>query len=867
MVHREVLPSGLTVLVRELPGAPAVALNLWVRSGSRDDPGGGAGTSHFLEHLLFRGRGPHGDVDLAREVQDLGGYLNGGTSVDHTAFYQIVSAQHWRRVLAAQAAVAMSPVFDRGDVDVERRIIVEEARSAEREPWSLLWRRTAETVFLEHPCRVPVLGTEETLPAITLESLLAHHARTYRAGNLVQVIVGDVDAREAVTCAEQVYGGLAAGASERDAAEQEPQQSALRACGLEGDLTQTYACVAYRTVPVLHPDAPALDALASLLGSGKSSRLSRSLRISRGLVSEVEAGHVGFRDAGVLVVRAVLAAGSTEDVLAEVFSEIERLRCEPASPAEMEKNRRRLEAGYAIEHETAESIAWTLGAYETEGDVAYAEEYVDRLAAVTQDDLLRVAREYLGHERASVLAYGPQSALPGDLAAAAARAALAAGATHAGRLAESRAGWQPAPFARPMVLAERGPVATDRRRLPGGGTLIASRVSGLPLVSVALGFRGGSALEPDDQAGVTYVLQKLLARGTTSLTASELADRMEGLGSAITTTADRDGLGLGATVLSKHLEEAVDLLSDVAAEPGLRDEDLENVRAEVLAEIGEVEDHPDRLAMLLLLPLVFPGHPYGRALRGTRDTVGRLDAASVRAWHARLCSARSLVLCLAGDIGGGNVPGSAAPEGGADVAPPGHPTGTPVETRPAGRADVDRGGAPQSTVAVGFGAPADGAADSPAARVLSVGLSMMGGRLWRALRERPPHAYSVHASYLALAHGGAMVVQATSQPGSEDQVVESVLREARSVVRSGLGQDELARARQHLAGGLEISLERRATRAAAYAMAEVRGNGYEWVDRMPELVRGVTGDDVARLAAGHVDPDRGFAVAVIRGKA
>jgi zinc protease len=882
MVHREILPNGLTVVVRELPGAPAVALNLWVRSGSGADPDGIAGVSHFLEHLLFKGRGEDGPLDLALEVQAMGGYLNAETGVDHTAFYQVVPVEGWRRVLDGQARVVSSPDFDSAAVEVERKVIVEEARSSERDPWGFLWRRLMETAFVRHPCRRPVLGTEDTLARISLSDLVAHHGRTCRPSNLVQVVVGDVDAREAAARCAEAYsslgsadGGTALAAegprADPGGAAVEPTQRALRSRGFVGDLKQPYLAVSFHTVPVLHEDSPALDVLAALLGGGRSSRLSRSLRLTRGVVSEVSAGHVGMSDVGALVVRAVVSRGDADAVAQGIFREIEILRQQAPDKGEMAKILRGLEAGYAIGHETAEAIAWPLGSFETYGDCGYAETYIDRLAAVTREDVVRVARAYLAIENATVVAYVP----PGGAVTEGDRSmevdALVREAVRridAPAAAEAPDGWRAAPFTRPDVIAERAAPVTSRRALPGGGTLINCEIGGLPLVSVALGFRGGLVDEPNGLLGSTYVLQKLLTRGTKDLTAIELADAMEGLGSGIAAASDRDGFGLGATVLSRKLMEALPLLLSVTVEPGLRAEDFAAVVSEVVAEIGEIEDHPGHLATHLLMPLLFPGHAYGRPLRGTRDTLRRLSPDDIRARHRDLCVTARLAACLAGDFPAG--PAGDEISRAADRlagTPSAAAAGTRAVRAPSGRIDVDGPSAHQSAVVVGFAAPPAGSGDSVAMRVLCTALSMMGGRLWRALRERPPHAYAVHATHLALVEAGGLIVHATSRPGSEEEVLDAVLGEARDVAANGLAPAEIDLARRHLAGSLAISLERRAARAAGYVMAEAMGLGYERVERLPETVRRVTDDDVARVAGEHLDSSRGFATVAVRGKA
>jgi zinc protease len=141
MVRSEILPNGTTLLVKEVHVAPVVALNLWVGTGSADECAQHAGISHFLEHMLLKGREGDPQGFLTRTVQGAGGYLNAATGCDHTAFYQVVPARHWREVLEAQAETLRAPVFADVDVDSERSVIVEEMKMSERNPSAFAWRR------------------------------------------------------------------------------------------------------------------------------------------------------------------------------------------------------------------------------------------------------------------------------------------------------------------------------------------------------------------------------------------------------------------------------------------------------------------------------------------------------------------------------------------------------------------------------------------------------------------------------------------------------------------------------------------------------------------------------------------------------
>ncbi|MCK4511896.1 insulinase family protein, partial [bacterium] len=815
--------------------------------------------------------------DLAAVVYGAGGYVNAMTGCNYTTFHQLVPSGQWREVLAAQAAAIASPLFRPEDVGVESAVIKEEARSSESRPDSFVWRRLMETAFREHPCGRPIVGTEASIDAITPASLGGHMRAHYRGSNLTQVIVGDVSTADVVAFAHDQLGKLQAGERPEAALVSEPEQSQARAVALTGSIVQPYLSVAFRIPHALHEDMPVLDALAGVLGQGSSSRLSQTLQFSLGLVSDIGVSIAAFRDAGLLVVGSALATDDIDSVIASIFREIERLRRERVAADEMEKGLRRLEAGYVLEHETAESIGGTLGFFETLGDYRRADEYIDSLGAVTPDDIRRVAETYLTGERLSLVKYAPagSGAAHGDESEKVAHLFEEAMSPRrppskdksAGRhLREEPDRWTSHGFKRPMIVAERAQSRSTRETLPSGATLITCESNGLPLASIALAFRGGHVAEPADKAGITYITQRLLERGTGERTGRELAEAIEGLGSGLAIAVDRDGFGVGSTVLSRFYGDAFDILSEVLTRPAFDSEQLDLVRGEVESEIGAIEDDPRRRAALLLLPMIFSGHPYGRALRGTRESISGISISDVRDWHALSYSASNLVACVSGRVT--QEAARDAIERLAESLPGGgdSPRTEGADCLATDRCEMASAGSRQSNIALGLkGAPA-GSEDGLVLRFLARALGMMGGRLWVALRENPPHAYSVYASHLSFAAGGSFATFVTAQPGTEREAVESLTAVFKRVRESGLEADELARAQRHVAGMLEITMERESTRAARYAMAELLGIGYEGVEKAPELVRGITNADVVRVARRYLDPGLGLSVVTLRGK-
>jgi len=607
------------------------------------------------------------------------------------------------------------------------------------------------------------------------------------------------------------------------------------------------------------------------------------LALELGLVNDIGAGIAGYRDTGLFVVRAAATTLDLGPVIAGVMAEIVNLAENAPSAGEMSKNLRRLEAAYLLEHETPESLAGGLGYFALLGDCRLAETYIDRLADVSRDDVSRVARAYLRPENAALVVYGPStggvpqgdvSGLMGEHMQAAWRAAGVAGAVSVdGGLHDARATWASSGFSRPTIIAERRTPVRTRETLAHGVTMVTSHSDTLPLTSVAIGFRGGHRCESDASSGSTYLAMRTAVRGSRRRSGFELADEVESMGTSLSTLVDRDGFGLGSTCLARLQNDATALLGEVALEPAFDPGQFDMARAEVESEIGETEDHPFRRAVLTMLPLVFPDHPYGRPLRGTRESLARLDAVSVRDRYLSGLSTAGLVVCASGRVDVQELRetveriAAGVPVGGHDAKAPGdgHRTVVGAPGRVLSESVELAHDIPgQSHVALGMAGPSASSDDAVVLRFVMRALSMMGGPLWVALRENPPHAYSVSASPLLLSSGGAVLFSVTARPGDEAFAVDGILQVLRAVQSEGMAADELERAKSYVAGTMEIAMQRESTRAASYAMSELLGVGFERMEDMPGLVRAISNDDVVRVARAWLDSAAGYATVTLK---
>ena len=406
---RHVLPNGVRIVFQEHRASDVVALQLWVKAGGRDESAGELGLAHYLEHMLFKGTTsrPGGFID--REVEGVGGRMNAGTSLDYTYYHMVLPASRVRSGIETLADISMNASLEEGALEREKKVVLEEMRLGEDSPRGSLFRRLYEVGFDGHPYGRPVIGRLELIRALTRDQLLGFYRRHYSPEAFTLVVVGAVDPGEALAVARETFGRLPRGAPPRLPA---PLVPAMRDARSEQTRpgTQAYLGMAWHAPRIDHADTPAVDLLISILGQTRTSRLTQTLRERLGVVNSVSAGYSALEAGGLVTISAQLDARNLAQAEAEIVKELRRLGAEGVSEAERVRAVGLAEARREFQTETAEGRAWLYGRAETVWRLEDEIAYVDRLAAVTPEQIRVVARRYLDPERYARVAFVPGGA-------------------------------------------------------------------------------------------------------------------------------------------------------------------------------------------------------------------------------------------------------------------------------------------------------------------------------------------------------------------------------------------------------------------------------------------------------------------------
>ena len=404
-VFETILPNGLKVILVEDHKAPLITFQVWYRVGSRNETWGKTGLSHVLEHMMFKGTEKVGPEEFSKIVQENGGNLNAFTSYDYTAYFENLSAGRVTVAIDLESDRMQNLVLRQEDFRTERMVVMEERRlRTEDNPQAYLFEQLIATAFQIHPYRWPIIGWMEDLQRLTLDDLKDYYRRYYSPANAFLVAVGDFKKEDLVSVIEKSFGSVPKGVLPEQEVGEEPNQIGERRIFVKKEAQLPSLVMGYHVPNLKKPDSYVLEVIASILSSGKSSRLYRSLVEEKRLALSADADHsLLSRDPGLFYLSAEPLPGKEiSEVEKALDQEVERLQKEPVGDGELEKAKNQLEASFIFGQDSIFSQAMLLARHEIALGWRAMEDYLPSIRRVTKEDIRRVAARYLTQDNRTV---------------------------------------------------------------------------------------------------------------------------------------------------------------------------------------------------------------------------------------------------------------------------------------------------------------------------------------------------------------------------------------------------------------------------------------------------------------------------------
>ncbi|MDM4762577.1 pitrilysin family protein [Galbitalea sp. SE-J8] len=400
LVRRSVLPSGVRVLTERVPGAASATAGIWVAVGSRDEQPETYGSTHFLEHLLFKGTPARSALDIAVSFDAVGGEHNAMTAKEYTCYYAKVRDQDLPMAVDVLTDMVVSSLLDPLEFETERGVILEELAMADDDPADVASERFFEAVLGDHPLGRPIGGSPEAIAAVSRDAVLGHYRANYRPQDLVVTVAGAVDHDELVARiqAALVLAGWDLSLDAAPVARRIALPPVLAAASapviVERPLEQVNLILGTTGLTALDDDRPTLAVLSSILGGGMSSRLFQEVREKRGLAYSVYSFTPSYSDAGLVGMYAGCSPAKAPQVVDLMLEQFRALASDGVTDEEVARALGQLGGASALALEDSDTRMTRLGRAEiTVGEFLDLDESLRRLARVTPDGVRELAAD------------------------------------------------------------------------------------------------------------------------------------------------------------------------------------------------------------------------------------------------------------------------------------------------------------------------------------------------------------------------------------------------------------------------------------------------------------------------------------------
>ena len=415
------LKNGLEIKLKEIHTAPLISSWAWYRVGSRDEIPGRTGISHWVEHLQFKGTERFPADVLEKTVSRTGGVWNAFTYLDWTTYFETMPADKIDLALELEADRMMNSIYDPEEVESERTVVISERQGRENGPGFRLNEALRNAAFRVHSYHHEIIGDMADLETMTRDDLFSHYKSYYKPNNAVIAIAGDFDKDEIFKKLKDLYEDIPGSDAPTRLARPEPEQRGEHQLTVEGPGETIIVDVAYHSPPASHPDFFPLLILDSILSgpqglnmfggggiSNKTSRLYKRMVEEKEVVVDVHGGLPATIDPFLYSINYIVHPASTTDAALKVVDEeILRLQDTPPNQEELERASKQTRALFAYGGESITNQAFWMGFSEMFANYEWVTDYLDNLAAVTPDDVQRVAQTYLQPKNRIVGTYQP----------------------------------------------------------------------------------------------------------------------------------------------------------------------------------------------------------------------------------------------------------------------------------------------------------------------------------------------------------------------------------------------------------------------------------------------------------------------------
>ncbi len=830
----------------------------WFHVGSKNEMAGRTGFAHLFEHMMFQGSANY-DNDYHTPLQEAGGFINGTTNQDRTWYFERVPSNFLELALFMEAdrLANLLPAMTQEKLNNQRDVVKNERRQAvDNQPYGTAPEKIGKIMYPKgHPYNWTTLGSLEDLQAASLDDVKSFFRQYYIPNNTFLVVLGDFDEKQARGWIQKYFGPIARGSDIKRPTPPMPKLDKEIRETVEDVVPLPRRYFVWHGVPAYAKDEPALDILSFILSTGRTSRLQSNLLYGKEMVQQVGGVNGKSEIGGTFQIDVTARPGkSLDEIEKEVDAEIAKIKTAPPTADEMSRALNSIESQKINGLQMLLGKAGQLASYAGYlGKADWFEQDIDRYYAVTPAEVQRVANTYLGSNRL-VMSYMPKTAQSPQRNREADRSTPIKTDKKNQTKIDAQAAKLPKPGPNPTFALP--PI--EKTKLANGLEVWMVEHRELPVLWMNLVLKTGQSNEPADRTGVSGMVSQLLDDGTTKRSAGDIAAQLQAIGASVNSGSGWDSMNVTLQTLTKNLDAALDIYSDIIQNPAFPVSELESLRARSLIGLRQQRANPNAIANRAFNKVLYGDHPYGRENNEstikaiTRDDLVKFYDATYRPNNGTLIVVGSFdkaaLRAKLEDAFGGWKRG--------DISASSLPVIKPLE-KP-GIYIIDRPGSAQSVVSIGQVGVDRLNPDYHAIQVMN---AILGGeitsRISLNLREEKGYTYGAYSVWQYRRGPGPFRAGGDIQTAATKEAVIEFMKELNGI-RGAMPatQRELEYNKQSIIrrfpSGFEVpgSISNLFTNLVVYGLPDSYFNDYI------VKINAVTLDDVNRVAKKYLDPDK-----------
>ncbi len=862
--------NGLSVLLMEDHSAPVLTFMVTYRVGSRNEVTGTTGATHLLEHLMFKGtekynkaNGGHIDALLG----NIGARLNASTWLDRTNYFESIPSDYLELAISIESDRMRNLWLHKEDKESEMTVVRNEYERGENSPFQALNTAIWATAFVAHPYHHPTIGWRSDIENVPIEKLRGFYDTFYWPNNATVTVIGDFDTNNALELIKKYYGEIPASPQPiPQLYTTEPEQQGLRRVTVTRAGQLGVVGIAHKVPKGLSEETYPLVLLDYILANGKTSRFYKAL-IDKNKAVNVFNFYVPFHDASLFTPYVFLAPGAThEEVEKIVIDEIDRIKNEGVTKAEIDRALNQITAETAYDRDGSFSIASQLNEAIAKGDWTFYVDYLDNLKKVTADDIQNVVKKYFIEDHRTVGYFIPKTG-GGDESASKSSSWYEEKTKAFYKTNDENNG--------NLDLSVLDPMPTKSPKI--SDNIKSKKVNGIKVLTAKTGvkdvitFRGslaaGDFFSIDDNSMIADLTGNMLDKGTTKYDKFALAEKLENLGAELSFSVGTYSLGFSGKCLSKDIVKVVGLLAEQLRNPVFNEEEFEKLKLQRKGSIKQMLENTNIRAAETVDSLLFPeGHPnHGASAYRMLKDLETVTLDDVKKFYEKYYGPKSMIFVLVGDLDHDNIDNVVKKAFNGWTGGVEYPQIKKAEQVTTGKTVIVKMN--EKTSATLQIAQTTGLKRTDKDYMaLSIGNSIfgMGGfsaRLMSIIRDDEGLTYGIYSTLSGDTFSdGIFAISGTFSPKLLAKGYNSTMREFKRWVNEGVTAEELKAAKTRAIGSYKVGLS--TTGGMATRLLSITQRGYEpsYMDEYPDLINAVTLDEVNNAIKKYIHPDKAITV-------